>query len=248
MDRLVFSDSFVSASVILPVMTETASLLETYRLIEESSHQNIREYIIVVSSKTAAPSLAACHSLIDRDPTRIRLHQQSQPFLGGALREAFALAQGSHVIMMASDLETDPRDVPTMIAAAKADPNCIFTASRWLRGGGFRGYNPVKLILNLVFQNLFAILYRRRLSDMTYGYRIFPTPLVKAIKWEELRHPFLFETILKPIRLGVRVKEFPSGWQQRVEGQSQNTFMRNFEYLYVGARMLRYRPKDILIS
>ena len=60
------------------------------------------------------------------------VHHQRLPFLGGALREAFALARGSHVILMASDLETDPKLVCRLIAEAEKNPAGIATASRWM--------------------------------------------------------------------------------------------------------------------
>jgi len=136
--------------------------------------------------------------------------------------------------MMASDLETDPRDVPVLIAEARRNPAAIITASRWCEGGGFQGYSKLKLVANGIFQKFFSMLYATQLSDMTYGYRIFPTRLVQAIQWEDLRHPFLFETLIKPLRLGIPVVEIPSHWKARCEGESQNTFFRNFGYIWTG--------------
>ena len=63
---------------------------------------------------------------------------------------------------------------------------------------------------------------------MTYGFRIFPSKLVNEINWEELKHPFLFESILKPIRLQIPVIEIPSKWKAREKGDSQNTFFKIF--------------------
>jgi hypothetical protein len=59
---------------------------------------------------------------------------------------------------------------------------------------------------------------------------------IQAVKWEELRHPFLFESLIKPLRLGVPVFEIPGIWKARTEGESQNTFARNFSYVTVGLR------------
>jgi hypothetical protein len=60
--------------------------------------------------------------------------------------------------------------------------------------------------------------------------------LVKNIRWEELRHPFLLETILKPLRLGASVTEIPAVWSQRVEGVSHNAFWMNFLYFRIALR------------
>jgi glycosyltransferase involved in cell wall biosynthesis len=240
------TQSFGHVTIVLPVLNETYSLTQTVDTILLSSKPYLREFLIVIADRTSPESLAAINALSARLGTLIVVHRQNLEFLGGAMREAFDLARGSHVIMMASDLETDPALVPILIAGAQQSPDSIVTVTRWRKGGGFEGYNPIKLIANGLFQRIFSLLYRTNLSDMTYAYRIFPTKLVQAIKWEELRHPFLFETLIKPLRLGVSVTEIPGLWRARTEGVSQNTFMRNFEYLRIGFRVRFMDSQQIL--
>jgi glycosyltransferase involved in cell wall biosynthesis len=232
------TDRLTSVSIILPVINETYSLVQTVDTILETAKDDICEFLIVVADgKTTLESLTTIEDLKRRLGPLIVVHHQKMKFLGGAMREAFDLARGSHAIMMASDLETDPKLVPQLIAEARQSPNAIVTVTRWGEGGGFAGYSGVKLIANAMFQKLFSLLYWTRLSDLTYAYRIFPTRLLRAIKWEELRHPFLFETLIKPLRLGVPVIEITGTWRARTEGVSQNTFMRNFEYFRIGLRV-----------
>lgn len=237
---------FDDVTIVLPVLNETYSLSQTVDAIVETSKSQLREILIVVADRTSPESLAAIADLSNRLGDLIVVHRQQLRFIGGAMREAFALARGSHVVMMASDLETDPRLVPSLIERASQSPDSIVTVTRWRKGGGFQGYNVVKLVANAIFQKLFSLLYWTRLSDMTYAYRIFPTKLVQAITWEELRHPFLFETVIKPLRLGVAVTEIPGMWRARTEGVSQNTFMRNFEYLRIGLRVRFMSPEQII--
>lgn len=238
--------AFENVTVILPVMNETVSLRQTVDLLMAVSPHDIRELLIMTATATTPESLRTIGELRARYGETIVSVQQSLPFLGGALREAFARARGSHVLLMASDLETDPALVPDLIAVSRQNPNAIGTVTRWKGYGGFVGYNPVKLLANAVFQKLFALLYQTDLSDMTYGYRIFPTKMVQMIVWEELRHPFLFETLVKPLRLGAPVVEIPGKWQARTEGRSQNSFFRNFAYFRVGLRV-RFSPLQKLL-
>ncbi|HUC60561.1 MAG TPA: glycosyltransferase family 2 protein [Alphaproteobacteria bacterium] len=240
------TESFQSATVILPVINETYSLVQTVEAILATSKADLREFLIVIADRTTPESRAEIERLNARFGDLVVVHRQTLKFLGGAMREAFDRARGSHAIMMASDLETDPALVPQLIACARANPDAVVTVTRWARGGGFRDYSRIKLLANWIFQKLFSLLYWSRLSDMTYAYRIFPTRLVQAIRWEELRHPFLFETLIKPLRLGVDVIEIPGVWRARTEGESQNTFARNFEYFRIGWRV-RFAPaRDIL--
>jgi glycosyltransferase involved in cell wall biosynthesis len=240
------TDRFESATVILPVMNETTSLEETVNIILRDVRDRIKELLIVVCDRTTPQAMATVERLRERHGDLVVVHHQKLPFLGGAIREAFDLARGSHVVMMASDLETDPNDVRTLIAEAEKNPSAIVTASRWLKAGAFQGYSKVKLVCNWIFQRCFSVLYATRLSDMTYAYRIFPTRLVQSIRWEELRHPFLLETLVKPLRLGVPVVEIPSVWKARTEGESQNPFFRNFLYFRTAVKSRFLNRRSIL--
>jgi hypothetical protein len=234
-----------STSILLPVINETFSLKQTVDIIAASSAEYVEEYIIICCKKTTEESRKAIKDLQQTYDNKIVVLEQTLPFLGGAVRDAFNICRGTHVIMMASDLETDPSLVKQLIEESRKTPEMIITATRW-KGGGFKGYNHVKLIFNFLFQKIFSLLYGVSLSDMTFGYRIFPTKLVRSIRWEEVRHPFLFETVLKPLRLGVKVKEIPSVWKARQEGESANTFFRNFEYFKTGIRIRFYSKNKIL--
>jgi glycosyltransferase involved in cell wall biosynthesis len=239
--------SFQSATILLPVINETTSLVKTVETIRNHSDPDVKEFLMIVCEKTKRESLEICDSFRQKDPERFVVHHQKLPFLGGAIREAFDRARGSHVVLMASDLETNPEDVRPLIEEAKRTPEAIVTASRWIQGGRFEGYDRLKWFLNYIFQKFFSLLYGTRLSDMTYGFRIFPAAVVRSIRWEELRHPFLFETLIKPLRLGVPIREIPSVWKAREEGESQNTFLRNFSYFRTGLKV-RFYPREKLLK
>ncbi len=240
---------FRSLSVLLPVVTETESLAETIRILRADCAQDLEEFILLVCARTTGPSLALCQHLAAADPSRIRVHFQGLPFLGGAFREGFELARGTHIVMMASDLETDPRTVLRMVQEAKQYPASVIVASRWLTQGSFKGYGAFRLALNFTFQKIFAVLYGARLTDLTFGLKIFPAPMVNAILWEELGHPFCMEALLKPLRLGFTAREVPTAWRPRTDGVSQHPFCRNFAFAWAGLRIRLSPParftKDI---
>jgi len=241
------NEIFKGVTIILPVINETYSLIQTVETIEKTCEpSDIEEFLIVVCEKTTSQSLAVCNDVVSRLGQKARLYFQKLPFIGGAMREAFNLANGSHTVMMSTDLETDPAIVQNFIILAKKNPHCIITASRWIDGGGFVGYSKVKLVSNYAFQKLFSFIYGCYLTDLTYAYRLFPTSLIKAIKWEELRHPFFLETIIKPLRLGIKVIEIPTVWSMRTEGVSQNPFFANFSYFKIAWKVRFLKKENIL--
>ena len=228
------------------MINETFSLIKTVNIILNLSKKDILEIIIVVDKKTTTKSIEIINTLILQKDKLIILHLQKMPFIGGAIQEAFNLARGSHVIMMASDLETDPNLIPLLIEKSKIFPDNIITVTRWKSGGGFKNYSKIKLFANWIFQKIFSLLYWTNLSDMTYAFRIYPINIVRKINWQELKHPFLFETIIKPLRIGVKVIEIPGIWKARTEGVSQNTFLRNFEYFKIGIKVRFFSKSKIL--
>ena len=235
----------ITVSVLLPVIDETTSLQTTVDTLLLENREDLTEILIIACEKTTPAAIGVCNELVRAYPHLIRLRYQQRPFLGGAMRDAFEWASGSHVLMMASDLETAPETAKELITAAKEGYD-IVTATRWTRRGAIQGYNPVKFVLNWIFQKFFRLLYGTSLSDLTFGYRIFRSDLVRTINWEELRHPFLFETIIKPLRLGAKVAEVPTSWHPRPEGVSHNPFFRNFVYFRIGLRT-RFRSKQALL-
>ena len=239
--------AFESVTIILPIINETHSLEKTVDVIAATCDpHDIKEYLIVYCKRTTPESLAVARRIAGRLGGMCTLYEQKMPFIGGAMREAFDLARGSHLVMMSTDMETDPDLIQTFIAEARKHPDAITTASRWISGGGFEGYSRPKLLLNWVFQRMFAFIYGSRLTDLTYAFRIFPTALVQAISWEELKHPFFLETAIKPLRLGVSVQEVPARWKARTQGESQNAFWHNFAYFRIALRV-RFRPRHRIL-
>ncbi len=241
--------SYQNVTILLPAMDETYSMRETVEtILHTCRRKDLCEMIFLLCDRTSEESRHTAEQLIEDYGKYIPMyiHEQELPGVGGAIREGIDLAKGSHVVMMSTDLETDPKVIKTFIAAAKKYPGRIITASRWRKGGGFENYDKVKLVCNLIFERSIGLLYGVGLSDLTYAYRIFPTELMQSIRWEELKHPFFLETALKPIRLGVKFIEVPGHWSARTEGVSQNGFFDNFKYFGTAFHNRFLREEDIL--
>lgn len=235
----------MKVSIILPVINETFSLQQTVEILVKENLNEIGEILIITADKTTKESLEIIAKLKNQYPDIITTHKQTLPFLGGALREAFDLVKYEYTVLMASDLETDPYTVKDLICEAQSGYD-IVTCTRWHKSASFKGYNPLKLVLNKIFQMIFKLMYRTKLTDLTFAFRIYKTDILKKIKWTELKHPFLFECLIKPMRLGYSTKEIPSSWKTRQEGVSQNTFMTNFFYIYTGFKTLLTSKNKIL--
>ncbi|MBI2025664.1 glycosyltransferase family 2 protein [Candidatus Kaiserbacteria bacterium] len=235
-------------SIILPATDETYSLAETVEKIATLLASQSIEYLIVTHPKLTTP---ACRETIAKlratYGSAIESFDQTRRGIGGAIQDAIDRARGEIVVLMAADLETDPAVLPSMLEQLERFD--VVAASRWKGRARFSGYDPLKLVLNFTFQHFFRILYWTKLTDLTYAYRAYRAQVLKTIQWEETGFPFLFESILKPLRLGCRVAEVEAPWRARLEGVSHNSFMQTFLYTWTGLRIrfqrtskMRYTP------
>lgn len=241
---------FKNVSILLPTLNETFSFIRTVQIIlDECEHKDIAEFVVIVCGRTHKESLEAINKakvISEAAGIPLRVIWQVLPFAGGAVRDGIMAARGSHILMMAPDMETDPHAVKDFIEMSKKYPRDMTTASRWLRKGSFEGYSMVKYVLNFFFQKMFSVFYMTDLTDMTFGYRIGPRKLFRVINWEETKHPFFLETALKPLMLGVKIHEIPTCWQARQEGESQNSLLDTFKYLKIAFKV-RFESKEQII-
>lgn len=221
----------------MPVLNETDSLCVTVETIFKLVVDTVYEVLIVISGNTTEESRRVIGMLRDAHPGFIRLYQQKVHGLGGALQEAFEVAGGDYVMLMASDLETDPAAIPNFVAKMQEGRWDIICGSRWIGGGGFSGYGVIRLVLNWVFQGFFRVLYGTTLTDLTYAYRLYRREVLVGVAWAEVRHAFLLECLLKPLRLGARVTEIPCKWKARSQGKSHGSLWQMFRYIPLALRI-----------
>lgn len=225
-------------SVVLPVFSETDSIREVAKGLNEILGARMIEIVIVMSPRSGPDTRAVCEDLVKSDP-RIRLQiQQVNPGLGNGVREGYASTKGNLVLNIDSDGEMEMDTVRRMIEKMDSGNYDMVVASRWMKGGGFSGYSPLKYVLNFGFQQLFRILFLTRVNDLTYGFKIMRGELARGITWEGVMHEIACETTMKPVKLGARACAVPSKWTARVQGQSKNTFWRTFRYVGMALKIL----------
>ena len=227
-----------SISFLVPVLNEVESLTATVDQVFEHCDGAIGEILIIVGSKTTPESLAAAHKLEQRHEAIVRVIEQRKPFLGGALQSGMEAAAHEFVMMMSSDLETNPSELPRFIERQLQTNADIVVASRWKDGGGFASdYGTLKKLLNRVFQWSLRRIYGVPLTDFTYGFRLYRSRILHDCLWTELKHPFLLESLLVPLSQGAVVEEVPSRWAARSEGESSNSMMTMFSYWKTALRI-----------
>jgi dolichol-phosphate mannosyltransferase len=223
--------SRLKLSVVVTVFSETFSIRETVDILLSKDRGYIHEIILLVSPRASDEAMAICREQEERDP-RVRIViQKNNPGIGWAYREGMQAATGNYVGLMAADLETEPAAIDRMVDRILETGCDGVIANRWLPGGGFTNYDPLKYVLNWIFQKVFSIAFRTKLGDLTFGFKILSKEIAESIPWEGTLHEICIETTVKPIKYGYRLDQVPSVWVGRKEGTSVNTFFKNFRYV-----------------
>jgi len=228
----------IDLSVVVTVFSETFSIRETLDILRRHDRGYLKEILLLISPRASQESFAICRELAGQD-SRVRVVvQKHNPGIGWAYREGMAAATGNYIALMAADLETEPAAVDRMVDKILQTGCDGVVANRWLPGGGFTNYDPFKYVLNWIFQKIFCLLFWTAISDLTFGFKILSKEMARAIPWEGTLHEIYIETTIKPIAGGYSIEQIPSVWVGRKEGQSVNTFFRNFRYVRMAFRTL----------
>ena len=227
-----------STSVIVTVFSETFSIIETIERLLKKDRGYILEIILVVHPKSSDESKAVCQKLTSQY-SFLRIHyQQKTPGVGWAIREGMKIAKGQYLALMAADLETEPEAIDRMMLKFEETDCDVVIGNRWLKGGGFKNYDKIKLVLNWFFQNIFKILYRTKIGDLTYGLKILKKEVADNIKWSGTLHEFYIETTIRPLKQKYTIEQVPTIWICRQEGVSRNNFFSNFRYVKLACKIL----------
>jgi len=220
-----------SVSIILPVLNEINSLKKTLFTLNKIKIE--KEYLIVFSKSLTQKKTKDEINKLKKKYKNLKCFHQIRPFVGGAIDLGIKKAKKKYIVIMASDLETNPYDLKKMLNISLKNCNCIVSADRWVGSNGFKDYGIIKFIANFMFQKLLKVFFSYNILDFTFAYRIYPRKALKGFKLKELRHGFALEMLLKPMKKGFKIVTVPAKWKKRVEGSSSITIDSYISYLKV---------------
>lgn len=237
----------VAVSAVIPARNEAANIPWVIRRLPSF----VAEVIVVDGSTDDETAVAA----LSCGP-HVRVIRQAPAGKGAALTAGLAAAGGEVAVILDADGSMDPAEVPSLIAALLGGAD-VAKGSRTIAGAGSADLSWLRRRGNAVLTATANRLYRRRWSDLCYGYAALWTDLLPALDLErtavrapgaglagralrrvrrgvDYGHGFEIEAILlaRCARLGLRIAEVPSYEHPRRSGHSQLVTFRD------GARVL----------
>ena len=182
----------------------------------------------------------------------IRLINQENCGKGAAVQRGVREASGTFVLVQDADLEYEPNDIPAMLRALGSANDTAVYGSRIL---GVLANHPRALLrglapgqqfgpwlVNRALSVLTLVLYRRWITDMLTGYKIYPISFLRRIQVKTSGFETDHELSAKLIRLGYRIREVPVAYQPRSAAEGKK--IGPLDGVLAVWTLLRYRFAD----
>lgn len=208
----------IDLSVVIPTFDEESNVGPVVTEVRQVCEQlGLRHEILVVDGGSRDQTAARA-----RD-AGARVIVQRRPGYGAALAEAFAEARGRFVVTLDSDLSHPPQILRTLYGSRHRAE--ILIASRYVKGG--QANMPwSRLLLSRVLNRVFARYLALPIADLSSGFRLYHTDVLRVIRTEHTDFSFLQELLVKAYSAGYRVEEIPFHYFPRKHGYSKARVIR----------------------
>jgi glycosyltransferase involved in cell wall biosynthesis len=225
-----------SVSVVIPALNEERNIPHVLARIPKDAHQ-----VILVDGNSVDRTVEVARKV----RPDVCVVNQTRNGKGNALACGFEAATGDVIAMVDADGSADPRELPRFVDALMSGAD-FAKGTRFVAGGGSSDITRLRRLGNTCLTGLFNLAYRRRYSDLCYGYNAFwakhlpvlrldaatPRPPDGAKLWGD---GFEIETLIhvRVALAGLRVTEVPSYEYPRLHGVSNLNAARD------GVRVIR---------
>ena len=207
-------------SIILPVYNESESILECLRKLNVALTGYDHE-IIICYDYDEDLTLKVIKENIDDFPSVRFLKNVYGRGAANAIRSGIENSLGDIVITTMADLSDPPDIIPEMVKKIQ-DGAWVVSASRYIPGGSIEGAPFLKENLSRLAGLSLSFLTGINTKDVTNNFRAYKRELFELIEIESV-HGFEIglELTVKAFRLGLKIDEEPSRWEERAGGESK---------------------------
>lgn len=235
-------------SIIVPIFNEKKFILKLINKIKQTKINSYFEKEIIVVNDGSTDNTDLVLSKIQN----IKIINQKNSGKGRAVQNGIKIATGDLILVQDGDLEYYPKDYDKMLLPFKNQSKISVFGSRVLMNKKkyknflFPGKHPRQnfgpFFMNIILQNLFKILFKKNITDLLTGYKIYEKKIFKKIKIETNGFETDHEITSKLVRLGYQIIEVPINYNPRTreEGKKIN-FLDGIKAIYT---IIKYKWKQ----
>ncbi len=227
-------------SIIIPVHNEEKTVAEIIRRLYAVDLGDVEREVIVSNDGSTDGTAQIIEQMKGQYPKLVVYHSPTNLGKGAAVRLGFALSTGDLITIQDADMELDPGDYPSLLAALRKDGLKVVYGSRFLKSKVH--LNKTSRTANRFLTWLTNLLFGGHLTDMETAYKMFVREALEGIRLRCVHFDFEPEITAKFLKKGYQIKEVPISYQPRtVELGKKISWVDGFEAVFT---LLRCRFFD----
>ena len=209
-------------SVVIPCHNEMMNVRPLVERILELYGDYVHE-IIPVNDGSTDRTAEVLTELATADARVKPLHRAPPKGVGRAIADGLAAAKGRYVLTMDCDFQHLLPEFRELFDGA-AEGNDVVIGSRFSRHSVLLNYPFTKIFANRAFHTLAALLFGRRIRDVTNNLKLMRREVVQNLILRQSGFAVNAETGLQPILMGYQVTQVPISWINRTPGMGTSSF------------------------
>jgi glycosyltransferase involved in cell wall biosynthesis len=215
----------VKLSILMPVYNESNYVARAVKRVLDVDHPCEIELVVVddASSDGTAEVLAGLAELTD-SPIRVITHPRNRG-KGAAVRTAADAATGDYMVILDTDLEYDPRDIPTLLEPVVDGRAEVVYGNRTF--GAHSAYSFWYVMGNKGLTTVANALFNSYISDLETCLKLMPVELFRSLEIRSPRFGMEAEITGKLLRRGIRPYEVPVCYVARMREDGKKITWRD---------------------
>lgn len=168
--------------IIIPFFNEEDNILPLVKEVEKVIRKNnLNIDVVTVNDGSTDSTLSKLQEMAVRFDNIYIVTYEENRGMGGALKAGITFALGTYaaILFMDGDLSHDPNTIPEFIASISAYD--VVIGSRYVRGGGMENVPFSRRFISKMGNMIMKIILGVSISDITTGYRMVRTDVLKQI-------------------------------------------------------------------
>jgi dolichol-phosphate mannosyltransferase len=222
-------DSQLKIGIVIPTYNESAnieSLLNKIIIVKEKNDYNLTVLIVDDNSPDKTGDIVEAFAAKNKGKINLKLMRRSGKLgLASAYKQGFTslIEECDCLMSMDADLSHDPEHLPAFVNSFKSGNNLVI-GSRYINGGGVKGWGVYRLFISRVTSIACNILLRVLVKDFTGGFNLYSSNALKELNLESIKaEGYLFQIEMKYslIKKGLKYAETPIVFNDRQAGKSK---------------------------
>lgn len=218
----------MKASVILATYNEKENIVKLSRAIMKIMRKAKIDYeIIVVDDNSPDRTANAARKAFGKNKKIKLIIRKNERGLGTAVGRGVKEANGNVIVFMDTDFSHNPEQIPELVKLTnKYD---IVNASRYEKGGGFNT-KIYRKIATKIMKIYISLLLQLNINDYTNGFFAARKVIIDKLEHERIFYgygDYYFRFFYAASKKGARIKEIPTYYKFRKEGQSKTNILNH---------------------